>query len=30
MDDGLKAVIGFVGTHCDAFKVLKLTEEVFD
>jgi hypothetical protein len=30
MDDGFEALIGFVGTHGDAFELLELAEEVFD
>src|SRR3546814_11095452 len=30
MDDGVEALVGFVGTHGDTLELLELAEEVFD
>ena len=30
MDDGRKALVGFVGAHGDAFELFEFAEEVFD
>ena len=30
MDDGIEALVGFVGAHCDAFELFEFAEEVLD
>jgi len=30
MDNGFEALVGFVGSHSDAFELLELAEEVLD